>query len=58
MVGPDPTADAVTRLDHDHRAAALAQPSSGGEPGIPRPDDAHVHIDPLGHGNRNVLVRS
>ena len=56
VVGPDPTADAVTCLDDDHRAAALAQPSGGREPGVPGPDDAHIHIDPLGHGNRTVLV--
>jgi hypothetical protein len=49
LLRPDPPADAVPRLEHGHALTALDQPSSGGQPGVPRADDADVGIHPLGH---------
>src|SRR5207302_127126 len=50
VMGPDPTPDAVARLEDDDRLPTLAQPTRGGEPGIPGADDADVRLHPLRHG--------
>ena len=54
MLRPDPAPDAVACLEDDDRLAVLVQPQGGGEPGETGPHDAHVGIDPLGHGDRTV----
>ena len=49
LLRPDPSADTVPRLEHHHGLPALRQPSSGGQAGVPRSDDADVGVHPLGH---------
>src|SRR5262249_17392634 len=48
-MGPDATADAVARLEHDDRFPGLREPARCGEPGVTGADDADVHVDALSH---------
>ena len=61
---PHPSADAVPRLEDDHRAAGLAQAPRRRQPGQPRPDDADVGLPcarpgpgSCAHGPSSLLVR-
>ena len=44
VVIPDPAADAVARLEHDHRVTGARDLPGGRQPGDPRPDDDHVRV--------------
>ena len=55
VVSPDPAADPIAGLEHDHRGARLTQPQGRGQPGVPGAHDAHVRLDAL-RGDYGALL--